>query len=223
MAVIHPDSQRLSDRFHTRGNPKVIICICFLLQSLGLPCRASAQVCVTDPMFYPRVRGGMLLEASRRVQYAALIKKTGWLPCIIETLTSAYPYVCCVEMEKCRIFSIWQSVIKHAENVRMLIIILTCTANFHFGSSQASTQAETVDSNRARAHTNTHIKSYGDKRLRNPWSSWAVSWPPVSSNGSPEISQVVLEWQTPWLCIRIQRSPKSLLSFNYLGVLRRMG
>lgn len=165
MAVIHPDSQRLSDRFHTRGNPKVIICICFLLQSLGLPCRASAQVCVTDPMFYLRVRGGMLLEASRRVQYAALIKKTGWLPCIIETLTSAYPYVCCVEMEKCRIFSIWQSVIKHAEDVRMLIIILTCTANFHFGSSQASTQYSWNgwQQQSACTHKHTHKKLWRQK------------------------------------------------------------
>lgn len=46
MAVIHPASQRLSDGFHTRGNPKVIICICFLLPSLGLPCRGlSARLC----------------------------------------------------------------------------------------------------------------------------------------------------------------------------------
>lgn len=45
MEAIHPACQRLSDRFHTRGEPKVIICICFLLQSLGLPCRASASVC----------------------------------------------------------------------------------------------------------------------------------------------------------------------------------
>lgn len=127
MAVIHPDSQRLSDRFHTRGNPKVIICICFLLQSLGLPCRASAQVCVTDPMFYLGVRGGMLLGASRRVQYAALIKKTGWLPCIIKTLTSVCPYVCFVESEWCRIFNkenLWLKM------QRILIIILTCIANF---------------------------------------------------------------------------------------------
>lgn len=37
MAVIHPDSQRLSDRFHTRGNLKVIICICFFIAIITAP------------------------------------------------------------------------------------------------------------------------------------------------------------------------------------------
>lgn len=116
MAVIHPDSQRLSDRFHTRGNPKVIICICFLLQSLGLPCRAPAHVYVTDPMFYLRVRGGVLLGASRKVQYAALIKKIGWIPCIIKTLTSVSLRVLCrTEMEQN--FQYRDSLTKYAEDI----------------------------------------------------------------------------------------------------------
>lgn len=127
MAVIHPDSQRLSDRFYTRGNPKVIICICFLLQSLGLPCRASAQVCVTDPMFYLRVRGGMLLGASRSVQYAALIKKTGWLPCITETLTSAVPTWAFWSWNRSDFWYLWRKI------QRILIIILPCAANFLVG------------------------------------------------------------------------------------------
>ncbi|TNN55702.1 hypothetical protein EYF80_034067 [Liparis tanakae] len=93
MAAIHPASQRLSDRFHTRGNPK------------GSPAGASAHACVTDPMFYLGVRGGVLLGGSRRVQYAALIKKTGWRPCITETLTSESPYAGFVELKSSRIFS----------------------------------------------------------------------------------------------------------------------
>lgn len=116
MAVIHPDSQRLSDRFHTRGNPKVIICICFLLQSLGLPCRAPAQVYVTDPMFYLRVKGGVLLGASRKVQYAALIKKIGWLPCIIQTLTSVSLHVLC-KAEREQNFQYRDSLTKYAEDI----------------------------------------------------------------------------------------------------------
>lgn len=63
MAVIHLYRQGQSDSFNTRGNPKVIICIRFLLKSLGLPCRGWAQPCVTEPMFYLRARGGLLLRA----------------------------------------------------------------------------------------------------------------------------------------------------------------
>lgn len=115
MAAIHPDSQRLSDRFHTRGKPKVIICICFLLQSLGLPCRASAQVCVTDPMFYLRVRGGMLLGASRRVQYAALIKEAGSPPCITHADISVSQLVLC-RVEIGSNFQYRDSLTKHAQD-----------------------------------------------------------------------------------------------------------
>lgn len=46
MAAIHPDSQRLSDRFRTRREPLgshlhlfLFAFLFFLLQSLGLPCR----------------------------------------------------------------------------------------------------------------------------------------------------------------------------------------
>lgn len=55
-AAIHPDSQGLSDRFRAEGNPQVIICICFLLRSLGLP---RARVPVTELMFYLGVGGGL--------------------------------------------------------------------------------------------------------------------------------------------------------------------
>lgn len=77
MAAIHPDSQRLSDRFNTRGNPKVIICICFLLRSLGLPCRASAQVCVTDPMFYLGSQGRCVAGSEPRSTVRCTDKERG--------------------------------------------------------------------------------------------------------------------------------------------------
>lgn len=37
VAAIHPDSQRLSDRFGARGNPQVIICICVFIAIIRAP------------------------------------------------------------------------------------------------------------------------------------------------------------------------------------------
>lgn len=164
-------------------------------------------------MFYLRVRGGMLLGASRTVQYAALIKKTGRLPCIIETLTSVCPCVCLVDLEWCRTSNVENLWLKMQS---ILIIILTCnffpdgvleTLNyFNFVSLKAGTQH---CSNCQQQESTPERKTMGNKRQRNPWSSWAVSWPLLSPNGGSGRSQVVLEWLTPWLCIRIQRSPQA--------------
>lgn len=87
----------------------------------------------------------MLLGASRAVQYTAQIKKTGWLPCIIETLTSVCP---CVRCRCGTVLNFKQSVIKNAVDINYH----TSDANFPDSSIKALNYLNFVSLNADKQH-----------------------------------------------------------------------